>query len=79
MRLAEHFRVQALKCLKLADGAPSTDIRAYWTSMAQVWHNLATHLEERNPSEDSGYAPEPWIAPSRYPRVSTTTPDEGRT
>jgi hypothetical protein len=46
MRLAADFRNRAMECLKLADSAPTIEIRAHWTGMAQLWHNLATHLEE---------------------------------
>ena len=46
MRLTTQFRNRALECLKRAEGSPTLELRVYWTEMAQLWHGLATHLEE---------------------------------
>jgi len=58
MRLSGQFRERATQCLRLADGAMALEIRRYWTEMAQLWHNLATHLEETHrASENSSVFP----------------------
>jgi hypothetical protein len=69
MRLALEFRNRALECIKQADAAPTLEIRAYWTGMAQLWHNLATHLEQTHLTSEGCSV----LAPLRGP-----LPAEGR-
>ncbi len=45
MELAGEFRREAERCLRLATDSANLHGRAYWVSMAQLWHNLATHIE----------------------------------
>jgi hypothetical protein len=60
MRLTTQFRARATECLKLADAADSLESRAYWTSMASLWHELATHLEHAYPNSEGSsiFAPD---------------------
>ncbi len=45
MRLATLFRSHACECLRLADEALTLEGRTYWLGTAQVWQDIAAHLE----------------------------------
>jgi hypothetical protein len=48
MPLAAEFRARALRCLKLAHGAPTLEAQTHWIAMADLWLSLAQHAEEQD-------------------------------
>lgn len=62
MRLAAQFRTHAEQCGDLADAATSVRDWAYWTSMAQLWQNLASHLDATHPASEQSSVFPPLIA-----------------
>lgn len=67
MQLADHFRDRAGECRKLAENAATLAARAYWSAMAQLWLDLAAHLDATHASSErsTAFAPlTPREAPS---------------
>ena len=46
--LSDEFRACAHECLKRAQEAHTLQRREYWAHMAQLWLNLAQHVEQND-------------------------------
>jgi hypothetical protein len=53
MRDDEHFRDNARTCLDHAQNAQTLQQRNHWVGMAQLWLNLAQHLEDGDAQDDA--------------------------
>ncbi len=57
MHLAGQFRSHATQCLRQAEEAPTAELRAHWLSTAQLWHDIAIHLEAHHTNAHGSMAP----------------------
>ena len=53
MRDEEQFRANAHKCLEHAQNAQTLQQRNHWVGMAQLWLNLAQHVEDGDAQADA--------------------------
>jgi hypothetical protein len=49
----EQFRANAHMCLDHAQNAQTLQQRNHWVGMAQLWLNLAQHLEDGDAQDDA--------------------------
>ena len=61
MRDEEQFRANARTCLDHAQNAQTLQQRNHWIGMAQLWLNLAQHVED---ADAQGGAPLPGSLPA---------------